>query len=292
MGEGQFKQGRPHTLSDFCEHVPDELRPPLDRESVDGPLTVYQQCWRDGGYLILPGFIPPALIDAYAEAFEFFVVNNGTTGNVGNPAAAAIGLGIGTPYMQVSEIRDLCLYAPLMEILRGLIGGDMGMHLNLTGWKSTERNWHQDDYLNPDYINGHYAAVWFALDDIHPDAGPFEFVPQSHARLDVCRGEKVRAALPTEKQNADWPRAAEAILDDLYEAEIERLGLRVQSWCGQKGDVLIWHPWLLHRGSRPKNPDLLRPTIITHYSAISHRRDMPNRAFWDNGESRGHYFVF
>ena len=52
------------------------------------------------------------------------------------------------------------------------------MHLNLTGWVSTERNWHQDDYLNP-FINSWYGRL-VALDKISADAGPFEYVPGSH----------------------------------------------------------------------------------------------------------------
>lgn len=269
----------PYTLDALSEYIPDHLRPPLDREIADGPLTERQFAWRDTGYLVLENLIPEDLILSYCDRYL-------------RENAGPLGYGIGTPYMQVPEIRDLCLYAPLMDVLKELIGSDMGMHLNLTGWKSTERNWHQDDYLNPPYINGHYAAVWFALDDIHPDAGPFEFIPGSHVLLPACRGEKVRAALePFERESPNWPRYAERILDDLYEDEIRRRGLRTQTWCGKRGDVLIWHPWLLHRGSRPNDPNILRPGIITHYSALSHRQDMATRALHENGESRGYYFV-
>lgn len=270
-----------YTLDQFCEHIPDELRPPLDRETIGKPLSEFQMQWRADGYVVLENFIPDALIDAYCDRFQRDNAEN-----------LDRGYGIGTPYMKVDEIKNLCLYAPLMEVLKELVGSDMGMHLNLTGWKSTERNWHQDDYLNPPFINGHYAAVWFALGDIRTDAGPFEFVPGSHAVLPVCRGELVKAALPENQRGPNWPRAAESILDDLYEAEIARLKLKKKTWFGQQGDVLIWHPWLLHRGSKPTNPDAIRPAIITHYSALSHRHDMALREMYANGDSKGWYFVF
>jgi len=67
------------------------------------------------------------------------------------------------PCMHVREIRDLCLHRPLLDKLKSLVGSELAMNLNL-----------------PPVVNGYYAAVWIALDDIHPDSGPFQFVPGSH----------------------------------------------------------------------------------------------------------------
>jgi hypothetical protein len=271
-----------YQLADLCEQVADELKPPLDRIGAEAK-SEHQKHWQDEGVVILENVIPGHIIAEYSARF----VRD-------NAARLGAGYGAGTPYMLVKEIKDLCLNIVVMDVLEELIGGPMGMHLNLTGWKSTERNWHQDDYLNPHYINAHYAGVWYALDDIHEDAGPFEYVPGSHRILDACRRDKIRAALPPEQSNTpEWPKYSETVLDDLYEAEIERNGWEVKKWCGKEGDVLIWHGWLLHRGSKPKNPELLRPTIITHYSALSHRHDMPIRDFYQNknAQAAGHFFV-
>lgn len=305
------------TFESLCEEIPDEQRAWLDRAHCDAvkdfqgfckrsnlrvgansiigslhEIEEYQRLerpllWRENGYLILRNFIPHELIDAYVARYER---DNGKD--------APIGYKTGTPYMQVDEIKDLSLYAPLMEILNGLIGEPMGMSLNLCNWISTERNWHQDDYLNPPEVNGHYLACWFALDDIHPDSGIFEFVPGSH-KWPVMRGEKVRALLePHEAANPDWPRIAERFLDKVFEnymtdVEIESMPVNIQSWTdAKKGDVLIWHSWLAHRGSKPKNPNLLRKSLITHYSGINHRPDMQKPLLWENGVSKGYFFPF
>ena len=45
--------------------------------------------------------------------------------------------------------RTLALDPPLMAKLKEVSGEDMMLHLCLTGWISTKREWHQDDYLNP-----------------------------------------------------------------------------------------------------------------------------------------------
>ena len=281
------------TFESLCEEIPDEQRAWLDRVKRPNGLKWYHDEWRVNGFLILKNFIPHELIDAYVARYER---DNGED--------APIGYKTGTPYMQVDEIKDLSLYAPLMEILESLIGEPMGMSLNLCNWISTERNWHQDDYLNPPEVNGHYLACWFALDDIHPDSGVFEFVPGSH-KWPVMRGEKVRALLePHEAANPDWPRIAERFLDEVFEqkihfieygnAEISRRNIGiVRKWDNaQKGDVLIWHSWLAHRGSKPKTPGMLRKSLITHYSGINHRPDMQKPLLWENGESKGYYFPF
>lgn len=273
-------QSMEYTLSQFTEEIPEQNRSPLDRKDPPARMTSDQEHWRNNGFVVLKNFIPHDLIDTYRNRFTAEVLEQGQVGYL-SP----------TPYMKVDEIKDLCLYPELMEKLRELIGYEMGMHLNLTNWKSTERNWHQDDYLNPGYINAHYAGVWIALDDIHPDSGPFEYVPGSH-QWDVCRMDKVLSMLPAEmRQDPAWPWHAEKILNPLYEQEIEQRLVAPMTWCGNKGDVLIWHAWLLHRGSSPKNKELLRPAMITHYSSVQHRIDMPNTADWGSSDRPSKYFV-
>jgi ectoine hydroxylase-related dioxygenase (phytanoyl-CoA dioxygenase family) len=190
--------------------------------------------------------------------------------------------------MHIKEIRDLCLYKPLSDTLASLIGDKMGLHLNLTGWVSTERNWHQDDYLNPDFINSWYCAVWIALDTIHPDCGPFQYVPGSH-RWPLTRMQRVHAYLqPEEAKLVEWPKIAERFVNRAFDREIARVGLPVREFLGEKGDVLVWHGRLAHRGSEPRNRSLVRKSLIAHYSALSKRTDMPQVAYTDEGAP---YFV-
>lgn len=266
-------------FTDFCEFIPDKKKPFLDRHKVrEFSLTDDQWQWRRDGHIIKREFIPHDLIDNYCR--RWLEDNDLKTGR---------GYQTPTPYLFVDEIKDLCLHPPLMAILKEIIGYSMGMHLNLTDWISTERNWHQDDYLNPDFIRGHYAAVWFALDDIPPISGLFEYIPGSH-RWPVVRRSKVTEHL--KKQNfaldESWPKQSENFLNELFERQIRETGGKVQRFQAQKGDVLIWHPWLTHRGSKPLRSDLRRKSIISHYSSIRHRTDMPSRSFHTNGEI---YFV-
>jgi hypothetical protein len=272
---------RPITFADLSE-VPDPaMLPPLDQTDIDETaLTAEQRSWRQDGIVILRGFLPDAVTEPYISRRTAF----------DSPA----GWHSPTPYLQVPELRMLALYPPLMQMLEHLVGEPMMLHLALTGWITTERAWHQDDYLNPSFVNSWYAAVWMALGHIDPASGPFEYVPGSH-RWPLLRGEKVRRYLTREERARNehgvnhWPKYSERYVAPAIEAEIAHRGVSPRSFLAEKGDVLIWHGRLMHRGSIAKDPGRERRSLIVHYSGVSHRPDMPDRATDDNGQN---YAIF
>ncbi|MCB2082133.1 MAG: phytanoyl-CoA dioxygenase family protein [Rickettsiales bacterium] len=261
---------------DLVEDMPDAQVPMIDRKVVDeSQFTEDQKTFRDQGFLILENFLPKKELNAYIKEREKLKLPGGYPTPI--------------PYMNVDQIKDLCLIKPLADKLEELFDKPMGMHLNLTGWVSTERNWHQDEYLNPPGVDGWYVAVWMALDDIHPDAGPFEYVPGSH-KWDLVRRDKVLEWIePEERKRDTWPKTSERFLTELFEKEVKKHGIESRKFIAKKGDVLIWHSRLMHRGTKPNNPDLERRTIITHFSAIDKRPDMAKPIQHKDG---GYYFPF
>lgn len=215
--------------------------------------------WARDGVLVLPKVLPDELIDRYCALRE----------QVG-PG----GWGYEVPYMHYRELRDLCLYRPVIAKMAELVGEPVGLHLNLTGWVSTERDWHSDSYLNPEGVDDWYVAAWFALDDIHPDSGPFQYVPGSH-RWPVLRRQRIFDRLTTaERSDPAWPSFTEPWVARACAGEIEARGAEVVTYLPKRGDVLLWHAFLVHRGSRPNVPGMQRKACIAHYSGIHHRPDM------------------
>ena len=138
-----------------------------------------------------------------------------------------------------------------------------------------------DDYLNPPLVQSHYAAAWIALADVHGDSGPFEFIDGSH-KWPRLRRDKVIDALGLDESDPDWPAKSEVKLTPLVEAEIERRGVVPSRYQLKRGDVLIWHGCLYHRGTVPVDPVMERRALIAHYSAVHRRPDMvPWRGFGD-----------
>jgi len=237
----------------------------LDELTLDVPLAPEHQ-WNDNGYLVLPGLLPEELMVAYEAEWE--------EAHAGPDWARSRrgGWPDPLPYTRHPALLALCCDANLARTLEWLIGEPAGLHLNLTGWVSTERSYHVDSYLNPSYVGDSYAAVWMALDTIHPDSGPFQCVPGSH-RWPVVTRDKVAPFV--DLTDPAWPTHSEAILQPLYEAEIERRGANVLTYLPERGDVLIWHPRLVHQGSRPTVPGTQRRAVIGHWSGVTHRPDMP-----------------
>jgi phytanoyl-CoA dioxygenase PhyH len=261
------------SFAELSEEPAAEFLPPLDQPVVDeSALGPVQLAWRRDGVAILPRFLPDPLIDAYSKrrALPLSASDNGWMS--------------GTAYLHAAELRDLALFPPLMAQMQELIGEPMMLHLCLAGLVSTERNWHQDDYLNPPFVNSWYAAAWMALDDIHPDSGPFEYVPGSH-RWPLMRGYKIRARMSWRQATQDWPKLSESFVVPAIEAEIERRGATVRQFVAKRGDVLIWHGRLLHRGSVPRKQGMMRSSLICHYTGITHRKDKPTRARDVNGQT-------
>lgn len=209
--------------------------------------------------MILPKLLPDNLIDAYAEAY----------------LAAGVyprGWPEGTPYMHQKTIRDLCCYGPLVEVLDELVGEPVALHLNLTGWVSTERAYHQDMYLNPPTVGHRYAGVWMALEDVAPDAGPFQYIPGSHRWPALTRDDVFARLSGDERADPDWPRFTESWVVPHWEEQIAAHGVGPESFMAKRGDVLVWSSHLVHRGSVPSTPGKERRCLIAHYSGA--RPDM------------------
>lgn len=263
--------------NDLAEPQPHESKTAVERANYHD-LNPLQRKWRDHGFVVLENFMDHRLLDAYSSAREAMLPKDRSArdnfwGGWADP----------TPYLRVPEMRDIILDKKLMNVFWTLFATPMAPHLCLTGWVSTERAWHQDTYLNPSFLWSHYGAIWFALDDIEADAGPFEYVPGSH-KWSVLRQEKLFGFLTHEERtSADWPKFTQGHIGAICEREIDWLGARTEKFMAKKGDVLIWHSNLVHRGSPPNNPDLLRKALICHYSSIERRVDMKRLRRHDNG---------
>jgi hypothetical protein len=249
---------------DLAEDYSDAESTLLDQNDAQlSGLTADQQHWRDHGYVIKRNFIPHHLIDEYVELRRKLEVGSG-------PIADC------HPHLYSEALRDICCSRELHYLIVDLIGEELGLHFTLNGFKSTERGWHQDDYLNPEDTLARYAAVWMAMGDIDPDSGPFEFIPGSH-KWPCMRREKVKAFIKPEIRNDPsnfWICASEYYVNKAVESHMKVTGSKAEQFQASKGDILIWNAKLMHRGSIPNNPELVRPALICHYSSIKSRRDI------------------
>lgn len=254
----------------------EELTGPNDHKTHANP------DWERDGVLHLKKFIPDDLIDKYIEE---------RTQLLAGTEKWRTGWNDPLPYLRVSSMRELALHRPLTQQIAELIGQEPGLHLCLTGFVSTERAWHQDRYLNPELVGENYIAAWIALDDVSSEAGPFEYVPGSHL-WPVIERERVwnqMRKIGQDPQLPTWPSDSQHWVGSACESEIASRNVEVRKFLAKRGDVLLWHASLVHRGSQPIDRNIERRSLIAHYSSINHRPDMPLRKRLDNGS---YYFDF
>lgn len=236
--------------------------PELNKK-LEETLSPEQLEYRNNGCVIKRSFIPEELINKYTELRKRL--------GLGNEQLSV------NEYVNYKEARDILNYRPLTELIRELHSAEMGLVFMLTKYISTERSWHQDAYLDHDDSLAR-VAVWIALDDIHEDSGPFEYINGSH-KWHPMSNQSINKFMNEEYQwpqgqrnlpegKLPWGRASELFVGPAVEKKMKREGITPQKFIAKKGDVLIWYGRLMHRGSVPKNKNLQRPSIIGHYAPI------------------------
>ena len=92
------------------------------------------------------GFMPGDLIDDYLALRDELDVGLGGLENT---------VWEGTH----DQIKAIGCYEPLADKIVELLGEDLALNFTLTQFTSTQRDWHQDDYLGPPDLYGRYCVA-------------------------------------------------------------------------------------------------------------------------------------
>ncbi|MBE8189644.1 MAG: hypothetical protein HAW58_01985 [Candidatus Thioglobus sp.] len=108
---------------------------------------------------------------------------------------------------------------------------------------------HQDSWYLDTEPPGNLIGVWYALEDIHPDSGAFFVVPKSHKI-----GLLDRNSYPNHN---DFVNATKQ--------QIAKFGVDKKAMCLQKGDILLWHPYLVHGAFQAADESKSRKSFTAHF---------------------------
>lgn len=123
-------------------------------------------------------------------------------------------------------------------------------------------------WTNPGYA---YFGVWLALEDVGPENGALEVISGSHKIIDSIDFRNEIGKIELDKFNTINPNSPElwtAYQKIVYEKCIES-GLKKEVVSMKKGETLIWHPQLMHGGSRIINPSRSRNSFVMHVTPKS-----------------------
>jgi phytanoyl-CoA hydroxylase len=154
------------------------------------------------------------------------------------------------------------------SIINSFLGNEQVVYSSLFFRESTEQHLHRDTphfYTNP--INK-YCGVWYALEDIKQEAGPLRYYKKS-ILVDDPDNHKIYNELFDENKTYSENNLNSLLrYNQIIEDECEKLNLELVDESNYepifKGDIIIWHPKLLHGGSRVIDRSLTRYSLVTH----------------------------
>lgn len=153
-----------------------------------------------------------------------------------------------------SQSLEECLVDESVTNTLSLLSGAPShiMMQNMFFDRSTGTVEHQDHYYLDSDPSGKMVAAWYALEDIHEDAGCFFVLPGSH------KGEVIERESGENFSDHDFFVKAinRLIKDGNYE---------YRSFPLSKGDVLFWHPYTIHGAYNNSDPNFSRKSLTAHY---------------------------
>lgn len=164
------------------------------------------------------------------------------------------------------------------DILKALFNKEQVIYSSLFFREGTSQHYHRDTphfYTNP--IDQYYG-VWYALEDININAGPLKYYIGSH-KLEVPDGHDTFNKIFNNVINKDEINISSdyrciieynKVTEDLCKKN-NLLSVDQNNYINNvnKGDIIIWHPKLLHGGSDIIDSTLTRYSLVTHNVPIN-----------------------
>lgn len=249
--------------------------------------------WLKDGYYVLPSFYSHAEIDqvldaqlsAWRDGAARVVVDDLMTGrrlrmqDVGERDKVEHRFKVNDLYLEFPLIRTLALNARLTPILTQFLGHVPVVCNSL----SFELGSGQPDHVDALYMTprsrGHLIAIWVALEDCDPDAGPLRYYPGSQEIEPYVFSNGSNHFVQEEMK--DW--------QSYMDREVQRIHLQPTRFTARKGDVFVWSAYLLHGGEPIRNPALTRRSLVFHYYSESDARVLAENDLMPEG---GGYWLY
>lgn len=197
------------------------------------------------GVVCLPQALSERTLQRALDAYEWSLAHPG-------PGAAELPAnGTGTFYQDLANPAALDAYRTLLEdseigtLISTVWGGTAVWYMyeqvfRKSGGSARRTPWHQDTPYLP--VQGAQLAVmWISFDPV-PDNQALEFVRESH-RGPLYDGSRF------DPEDDTAPLYGDGSLPRLPDIEADRSRWDILSWATQPGDVIVFHPSMLHGGA-------------------------------------------
>jgi SAM-dependent methyltransferase len=225
--------------------------------------------WIRNGFVILPGAVSAAAIDAAMLDFEAAYDGNlgckmsfwdsevryeeASRAHVRKLEAKLLGL------HNVSETVQRVIFVDAVSRFLHILFERPALAFQSLGfYYGSQQHLHHDYAFVRVSSPLEFVASWIALEDITPGSGELEYYPGSHLLAPYLFADKHLWV------EYDDPELRQVFLQNLNQRAREA-GLSLQRFLPKKGDVFIWAAGLIHGGSPVTDANLTRKSLVTHY---------------------------
>lgn len=149
---------------------------------------------------------------------------------------------------------NLLIHPKLQRPLEQITGGEVDAVQTMYFWQGSTQRRHQDQY----YLPACFSA-WCALCDVSPDNGTLFVQPGSHQRRLFTRADLPKK--PDGSPGEMFHEKYNDFVDEVFAAN----ALPEVPVFASKGDVLLFHGKLIHRGGPIGKPGSFRHVMANHY---------------------------
>lgn len=210
--------------------------------------------WSTNGYMILRGLITPIAVDKINADIESLLKNKEIKYRWANKIMFA--------YQKSKAIHDAFHHPELIKVLEFLLGKEISIFQSINFKKGSQQRAHSDSVHMTTFPLGYMIAAWVALEDIDESQGPVFYYPGSHKLPYLLNG-----GFDHQGTQSRIGFNCYKTYEDQLEKNLKETDLKPKPFLAQKGDVLIWHPNLVHGGSKVTNQESSRKSMVAHYYA-------------------------
>jgi len=196
------------------------------------------------GVVLIPGFLSPAHVADAEAAFAWTEANPGPS-RTGFPGDEGAWQDLSNP-AAYEAYAEMLSRSPIPALLKELWDGSpvwfMYEQIFFKQGTVNRTPWHQDTSYQP--VRGeHLAVVWISLDPVGREQ-TLEYCLGSH-RGPLYNASSFKPGDPTDPlyRTGDLPR--------LPDVEAERDKWNISGWATEPGDIVLFHPSVLHGGGAP-----------------------------------------
>lgn len=222
----------------------------------------------DEGYGVVCGAVPADLCDRALAAIAALKARHPDI-VAGNADAFGHLYRVVNLHLAIEQLAEaFATSRPGLEVCDRFLQAQTALYTSLYYERGSEQGLHRDTPYFCTSPAGKYLGVWLALDDVDGSNGPLRVVPRSH-RLPPIDVEALAREL---FGRSDAVPSNSVVAWDRYQAEVarqaEQHGLVPRDVHVRRGDVIIWHPELLHGGAPHLAKDRSRRSLVMHVTPV------------------------